>query len=317
MRTPRFVFTLAILLVSAALSPANTPFDDLLGAKWCFDRDKPFYQEVTTETNQQMTVAGMNVAQKQKQTYYYRWELVKYDTKAKQWIVKQKIEGVKLNIEIGGNTVEYDSTKPGQAGNPLGAFFANLVGAEFTVTLDANLHVHKIDGGKQLLAKLNKADPQLAPIITAMLGEHALKNLVEQSLPVIPKRPAAKDGVWTRETFLDLAQIGKYRTKSVYSLQGRDAKYEKIRVEPTIEYSPPDRADAGLPFKIKNADLKSTDSEGVLYFDFKEGRIDRSETTLKLKGKLTIEIGGTDSEIDLDQTQKTTVKTSDTNLLKK
>ena len=56
--------------------------------------------------------------------------------------------------------------------------------------------------------------------------------------------------------------------------------------------------------------LKSKDATGTILFDKAKGRLDSSEMNLKLEGKLTIDIGGMPTEVELSQTQKTTVKTS-------
>src|SRR5436309_1374456 len=43
--------------------------DDAVDLKWKFDKDKTFYQEMTTETKQTMKVMGMDITQNQKQTF--------------------------------------------------------------------------------------------------------------------------------------------------------------------------------------------------------------------------------------------------------
>ncbi|MCI0457295.1 MAG: hypothetical protein L0Z62_09985, partial [Gemmataceae bacterium] len=65
-------------------------------------------------------------------------------------------------------------------------------------------------------------------------------------------------------------------------------------------------------FSIKEAELKSKDATGTILFDMAKGRLDSSEMNLKLEGKLKIDIGGMATDVELSQTQKTTVKTSDT-----
>ncbi len=47
-------------------------------------------------------------------------------------------------------------------------------------------------------------------------------------------------------------------------------------------------------------------------YDSKVGRIDSAEITIKLKGDLVVTIGGTDTKVELNQEQKTTIKTCDT-----
>src|SRR5262249_8861478 len=86
-----------------------------------FNKDsKPFYQEMETNTTQDMKVQGMQVRQEQKQTFWIKWTPVKDEKDS--WTVKQKIAGVKMNINIGGNTIDYDSTQANPPANPLTEF---------------------------------------------------------------------------------------------------------------------------------------------------------------------------------------------------
>jgi hypothetical protein len=62
-----------------------------------------------------------------------------------------------------------------------------------------------------------------------------------------------------------------------------------------------------------NADLNGKDSDGTILFDTNKGRVASSKMTMKLTGIMTIDIGGTASEVTLDQAQITTVKTSEKN----
>src|SRR5205807_345334 len=81
---------------------------------------------------------------KQTQTFYFSWTPV--EQKEKDWIVKQKIEGVKMEIQIGGNTISYDSSNPGTANNPLSEFFKALKDSEFTLTIGPDMKVTKVEG---------------------------------------------------------------------------------------------------------------------------------------------------------------------------
>src|SRR5260370_28854343 len=86
--------------------------------EWKFEKGKPFYQEMNTKTKQTMKIMAMDtVTQNQDQTFIFSWTPVDQD-KENNWIVKQKIVGVKMDIEIGGNKITYDSTNPSaSAGN--------------------------------------------------------------------------------------------------------------------------------------------------------------------------------------------------------
>jgi hypothetical protein len=281
--------------------------------KWKFEKGKSFYQEMTTETKQEMKVMGQTINQFQKVTFYLSWNPV--EQKDGNWTVKQKIEGLKMEIEIGGNKIPYDSTKEGGPTNPLSDFFKALVGSEFTLTIDKNMKITKIDGRDEFLKKLVKENQQMAPLLQTILSDEALKQMSDPAFAVIPDKPVKKGDTWNRKAALNMGPIGTFDTDYKYTDEGADEnKLQKIKVETSLKYQPPGpNAGGNLPFKIMKADLNSKDSNGNILFDSTKGRVSSSNMTMKLTGTLTIEIGGTASDVTLDQTQTTTVKTTDEN----
>jgi hypothetical protein len=285
--------------------------------KWKFEAKKPFYQKMTTTTEQTMKVMNNDVKQTQKQTFYFSWTPV--EQKGDTWTIKQKIEGVAMDIDIGGSKIQYDSTKESTATNPLGEFFKALVGAEFTLTLDTKkMEVTKVEGREKFLADLVKANPQMKPLLDQILSEKALKEMAEPTFAVVPDKAVTKGDKWTKKSTLDMGPIGKYENTYTYTYEGKDPKdnkLDKIKVDTQLTYKEPgDVAGVGgLPFKIKSADLKSTKASGEVLFDESKGRVQSSKSEMELSGKLSIEIGGQTTTVDLSQTQKTDVETSDTN----
>jgi hypothetical protein len=286
---------------------------------WKFEEGKPFYQTMTTNTEQTMKVMGSDVKQTQEQTFYFSWTPKKKT--GDSWELVQKIEGVKMNINIGGSPISYDSTKENQTQNALGEFFKALVGSEFTVTLDTKaMKVTKVEGGKAFIEKLGKARPEMKPLLEQILSDAALKEMAEPTFAVLPTKPVAKGDTWERTSTLDMGPIGKYENKYTYTYQGKEGGDDKIEVKTELKYTPPgeqSKGVGGLPFKIKSAKLESTDAKGTILFDSAKGRVVKSDQSLNLTGKLSIEIGGTTTEVDLSQTQKTSVTTSDENPVKK
>src|SRR5438105_2462164 len=80
------VASLFLALIVPAFAQEGKP----VNLSWKFEKDKTFYQEMTTETKQTMKVMGTDVNQTQKQTFIYSWTPVEQD-KDKNWVVKQKI----------------------------------------------------------------------------------------------------------------------------------------------------------------------------------------------------------------------------------
>ena len=300
------------LFVVAALA-VNVRAQDTVDLKWKFEKGKTFYQEMTTDTNQKMTVMGMEINQKQKQTFYFSWEPL--EEKDGTWKIKQKIIGLKMDIQIGGTPINYDSTKDATGVNPLSDFFKNLVGAEFTLTIDKDMKVTKVEGRDEFLKKLSGSNQQMEPLLKQILSDDALKQMADPAFAIVPGKPVKKGDSWERTSKLNMGPIGMYDTTYKYTFEGPDAKDKNlaaIKVATELKYSPPGAgAGTGLPFKILSADLKSKDGTGTAQFDTQKGRLVSLNLGLKLEGKLTIDIGGMNSEVQLTQDQTTQVKTSD------
>src|SRR5437660_896989 len=98
-----------------------------------FKKDsKPFFQTVESDTVQDLKVADMSFKQKQKQTFLMEW--TPKGEKGDTITVEQKIVGVKMDLDIGGNKISYDSTEDTTAKNPMTQFFKALEKAKFTLT---------------------------------------------------------------------------------------------------------------------------------------------------------------------------------------
>jgi hypothetical protein len=306
----RWILSVPVLALLVAGTRAQNPVE----LKWKFEKGKPFYQEMTTDTTQKMTVMGQNITQVQKVTFFLSWTPVDKD-KDGNWTVKQKIDGLKMEIEIGGNKIPFDSTKDTGGTNPLSDFFKALVGSEFTLTIDKDMKITKIEGRDEFLKKLVKENQAMEPLLRTILSDEALKQMSDPAFAAIPDKPVKKGDTWEKKTTLNMGPIGSFDTVYKYTYDGQDdKKLHKIKVDSTLKYVPPGpNAGGALPFKILKADLNSKESKGEILFDSEKGRVANSNMTMKLAGTLTIEIGGMSSDVTLDQTQTTTVKTSDEN----
>lgn len=286
--------------------------------KWKLEKDKIFYQTMETKTDQTMKIMGNDVQQKQNQKFYFSWKPIKID--GSKATIEQEIIGVAMDIEIGGSKISYDSTKDTTANNPLGDFFKALVGSKFTVDIDlSTLKVGDVGGRAEFIKKLTAANPQMKQLLEQILSQDALKEMAEPTFAVIPTKPEAKGGKWQRKSTLSMGPIGTYNNTYNFELLGVEGDVARIKVETVLEYKEPgDAAGAGgLPFKIKSAKLTSSNPSGLVVFNRKTGRLDRSESKLTLKGDLSIEIGGQTTTVTLSQTQESTITTSDTNPVQK
>jgi len=297
---------------------ADTKSDAKSKLEWKFEKGKAFYQTMTTTTDQTMKVMNNDVTQKQSQTFYFSWTPQEQLADGK-WKLEQKILGVKMDIDIGGSPIKYDSTAPaaaGNASNPLGEFFKALVGSSFTVTVDPKTYkITEIKGRDEFVNKLSNANKQMKPLLEKILSDDALREMAEPTFTVVPNEAVEKGKKWNKETTLDMGPIGKYKNEYTYTYEGQDKNLDKIDVSTKLSYMPPEKTEGigGLPFRIKSAKLESKDSKGVVLFNREKGRVEKSDMSVKLDGTLDIEIGGQQTKVDLKQEQKTEISTSDTN----
>lgn len=291
---------------------------DTSGVVWKFEKDKPFFQEMTTKTTQSIVVMGQTVSQTQEHTFYFKWTPVKEE--GGKWVLKQTIEGVKMKIDIAGTPITFDSTAtmPTGAANALADFFKAMINAEFTLTLDKDMKVEKIEGRDEFLKKLSAANQQMEPLLKKILSEDAMKKLADPTFGMVPNAAKKVDEKWTRPTKLDLGPLGNYDATYTYTFKGLDKDEAKIAVESSLVYKAPTES-GDLPFKIVAADIKSAEKQtpGEIIFDTKTGRLVSSKQSVKLEGTLDIEIGGMKTKVDLKQEQTTDIKTQDKSFVAK
>lgn len=298
-------------LASVLLLPCTAVAQDAITMKWNLAQGKTYFQKLTTETVQNLTVQGMNIKQTQTQVYYLRLTSRGQDA-AGNTILIQKIEGLKMKIDIGGKPIDYDSTQQPQPKNQISDFFNALVGSEFEFTLDKNFQAVKVSGTADLIKKVGQANPTMQPLLQQMLSDETMKQMINHSFQFLPPGPVKKGDRWNSESTLDLGPIGGYKTLNRYEFQGIVSGLSKIEVLPTITYIPPGpNAGGGLPFKVKDAKLSSgTTSKGTILFDHQNGFQRSMGMSVSLQGKLSVDIGGQVTEVDLTQTQSSESVTS-------
>jgi hypothetical protein len=283
--------------------------------KWKSVKDWPFYQEWSSETTQTMKVAGSEIKNVQKQTFYFKWTPIAQDNQG-NWVLKQKIERVKINIEISGSPpVTYDSDKPGRGSSPLDRFYDLFVGSEFNVMISKDMKVYKIEGQEELIKKLKDDSPEVERLLNQILSEDALKEMADPAFAAIPTKEIKVGDAWERRSKVDMGPIGKYAITHKYAYQGKDKDkptLDRINVDMNIKYEEPDDTTfaGGLPFKIKTAVLTLKNATGYILFDNEKGRVESSKSTLDLTGNLEIEIGGQTTMVALTQSQRTSIKTT-------
>ncbi|MBI3721261.1 MAG: hypothetical protein HY248_01805, partial [Fimbriimonas ginsengisoli] len=222
-------------------------FQDAIKLSWKFEKGKPFYQRMTTTSQNTMKVMGMDVTQNQSQTFYFSWTPREQDQEG-NWIIEQKIEGIKMDIEIAGSKISYDSSQDSTDSNPLLEFLKAKVGSVFKLTVSKDMKVIKMEGRDQF-----------EPLLQQVHGDDALNQMSDSILAVVPTTPVKKGQTWERKKILNMGAIGSYAITNRYTYEGKEGKLDKINVDSTLAYElPGPSTSVNLPFKIEEGTTLST-----------------------------------------------------------
>ncbi len=298
----------------APVVPVMPRADDAERLLLNFDKGPPYYVELNTETRTAMKVMGQNVAQTQTLTFYLQWT-PEGKNQLGHGMFRIKIIGIKTKIDIGGVVIDYDSTQDRPNPAPLADFFTKLLDADFKLTIDPReSKVSKIEGHDELIRKLGVTQPQMEPLLKSIMSQGLLTQMVTPVFGFVPQQAVQRGDTWERPHVFDLGPIGSYRSVNQYTYDRKEESRVRIVVQSQLRYEAP-KEKAGLPFQIRSADLKSTTGAGEIVFDTAKGRLVESTLRQALSGTLTIEVGGMETLIELDQHQTTRIWVRDANPL--
>jgi hypothetical protein len=306
-------------------APKTQPTD---GKKFefAFTKDKKFYSESATKVTQIIQLQGQSLTQNQDSTFWYEWTPLEQTPDGK-WRVKQRVEGLRMNIDISGNRIDYDSTKDTQtAGNPgLNEFFKKLGTAEFVATIGKDFRIEKVEGKEAFIMNITSGSAQMNNLLQKIFTDDALKLVCDPTLRIVPEAPKKQGESWERTYVLNLGPIGTYDVTEKFTYVGpatepdkKDMDKIEVVITKMTYAAPKDEATAaGLLFRIKAGNLvidPMTLSKGVIWYNNKAQRPESAEVNLKLKGTLTVAVGGSDTTVEVQMDQKSLFKFSDTSL---
>jgi hypothetical protein len=166
------------------------------------------------------------------------------------------------------------------------------------------------------MKRLVEYEPTLQTHEVQVLSDAALRQSAEILLNPLNPKPVRTGDAWTWNQTLNLRPIGNIESHYRFSYGRSEGKLIPIDVQSTLE---------GKKLQGKDKKLKGKGT-GTILFDPDKGRIVSEELDLRLEGKIDFVSQGmrlitprdpaqlTHHDVKLNQRQKITVKTSDTNL---
>lgn len=290
--------TCCIALVMLAVLANSVAAQQRKLAWTALDRKKPFRVEFTHTTTQRVTVGSMDNRQsdKNKLTCLY----LPQGKKNGNYIVVQKVLSLELDVNVGGNKVKKKwKAVPKQA-------------PQLILTIDATtLRVKKTQGVNALAGALARGVGLPRKAVEDLLDSTLKRDNKLMFFYVPPAGKIPKNGRWQNKTELLLGGlIGNFKLNNQFQYAGKHEGLDRITLTATLKRIPA-KSNGDLPFEIKGFGAKTNKYTGEILFNRAKGRLEQAEFVWRLDGTLCVEIAGTETAVELTQTQKTTIRVSD------
>ncbi len=278
----------AVLLLFAAV-PARAD----VRIEWKFKADDHFYAEEVTMLKLSLDGAGVKSDSDVETTILYAFTVKKADKE--ETILEEKIESVKCG--------------KGDTGGRLEKALDSLRGTTFTITLNREMQVTKLEGFESALKKMNLGDESTMKLLQPAFDEDAVRRGASLLFGTFPAKPVADGARWERLQALGLGAAGVLDLKTLYTYKGKSKDGEEIWTETTADYQPPKQTTGDV--KFVRSDVSSRVVRGQLTFDADAGRLLREETGFQLNGTLTLEIKGKEQSVQVQVEQSRKLRVSD------
>jgi hypothetical protein len=297
--TARARLLLAVLATSVGAAPPAQGADPL---RWKFKPGEMLRYTMVQETVQGVKAGGQEVKTNLNQTVNMHWEVksVSSDGVAQ---MSQTIDHVRMKVDGAGNSFEFDSATSkvpeGQIAGLLVPLLKALVGAEFTLKMNARGELSDVKVPQKLIDSLRQASP--AATAGGMFSEDGLKNLISQSSLALPEGTLEKGKTWTNQSRLPIPMVGTMVMDKRYTFEGPDPKAAGLlQISLETKMNLEQAADSNVAVKIT-----SHDGKGEFSFDPMAGHMVSSHVDDKMK--MSVSVQGQNIEQSTDTTTRMTL----------
>jgi len=164
----------------------------------------------------------------------------------------------------------------GQAGKDLNPLMEALVGAELSLKMDSQGAVTDVKLFHKMLEAI-KANPNLAPPWSPF-SEELITYTLRQPMLVFPKEPVFKGKTWSQKTQFLLPNQFVFKLDTMFTYAGPETRQKKTLEK--VVWKSALTVDGGEAAALEPS-LKSSDIQGIAYFDNKAGRLVESTQSEK------------------------------------
>lgn len=287
----------SLLLAMVVLIPFSAQAQEL---RYKFQAGGKNEYVMEQKQNMKMAINGQEFEIKVNMTFETSQTVESVDTTTGAAKIKQKFDRVKMLMEGGPiGTMEYDSKSDKEPEGPLAAMagiFKAMTASEIKMTMSNRGEISDFKFPEKLMEELkNMSGGGAGAFGGNMFSEDSLKNMMNQSLMVLPKEPVVAGSTsWDRNMDMKMGPMGTMKNTTKYTYVGKSGNFEKIDMKMDMKLE----ADPNAQMQIT---MKTKEATGTTLFDNVKGRI--QEINMKMVSEMEMGPIGT-----AQMTQTTTMK---------
>jgi hypothetical protein len=296
------LFAILGSLVHAGFGAAQGP----VPLEWKFKEGDRFYAEVVTTFKHKLTLPALSpmnpkpltISQELEQTSVLGFTVQKRNAD-NSYLIEEKIESWKQKA-------------PGAVAVPDEKFGEKLQGAVFRVTVTSRGEILKLEGVKELVARLAGDDARAKAVLEKSLREDVMKASLADVFTIMPEKPVGPGQKWERGRTQPVTLLGSLSIASQYAYEGKEfvngKQVDKLTYTATGKFTLLPPPAGSLPFEITGANLAFENARGTTYFDAELGRPVLSENKLSIEGTFDLKVSDTKYQTQLRQTQSNKIR---------
>lgn len=313
----RSVLLAPVVLLAGLVSPSSGQ----VKLKFGFPENQEYTYDTKVLVDQVLSINGTDVPTKSNQAIVTRMAIgtARPDGNVP---VRKIVDSLKVNIEVGGMALSFDSDDKGEAPEgelpQLKAIRESVkasAGANYVVVIDKDGKVVGIEGAENGIPNGDKVDAAVLEQMKKRLAPERLKQENVEEFGLFPSMTLRPGDTWDRTEVMDMDANQKLTFQRRYEYAGTveagGKTYDKITSKSSsVSYSM--EAGPGSPVTVPESKLEIASSEGTVLFDRATGQIVKQINLDRITGDMTLVAGGQElpSKLDLTMTVESTLRSA-------
>lgn len=250
--------------------------------EWKFAPGDSFVIERVYQQKQEIDVKGRAYKQDTTSTWQMRFT------------VKEKSRGNAL-LAVTIEDVAYKTTGVGHPVAFDDKLAARMKGVSLSFTVTPRGEVKKLLGYDEFLKKVSEGKKDTENVLRTLFSEEGLQETFEEIFAFLPAKAVDKGDHWKRAAVDPVPPFGSFKSAIEYTYGGQEDGLHVIRYAIKTTYQKP--KDTPELFRLVKAELTGEAGQGRFFFDPDAGRLIRGEKTMTVRGQVTLETGGVETEL--------------------